>query len=409
MVGLFVVLATLLLLTGFCYYFYHTAQRKGWFKLKLSYYTELYSAAGLKVGDPVRLMGFDVGEISRIDTLDPSEIFNVYVEFTINEPYYGYLWTRGTYARVSAADFLGKRSLEVTKGYNYMPTYLFWEGTEWSVANAMALSDLTNRHFLNNVYATNSGNKVLVAGSLRQANPQALQEVQAAGVEKVELVNKAFTRPVPTYAYDFLGEVYRPYRGKKDLCRLPPEESPALTEQLQSLVTNAQAALPGVFAMTNQIGALLSNLVSVTANADVLLVQSRPILANAAVISENLKNPQGSLGDWILPTNLNREFLIALTNANGTLTNASATLAAANTNLIQVVAQLQQPMQSLSAVMSNLNTQVQSNTNLVTAVYDLLVHTDQLVEGFKRHWFMRGAFKQKPTNSSPASVKGKKN
>lgn len=182
MVGLFVVLATLLLLTGFCYYFYHTAQRKGWFKLKLSYYTELYSAAGLKVGDPVRLMGFDVGEISRIDTLDPSEIFNVYVEFTINEPYYGYLWTRGTYARVSAADFLGKRSLEVTKGYNYMPTYLFWEGTEWSVANAMALSDLTNRHFLNNVYATNSGNKVLVAGSLRQANPQALQEVQAAGV-----------------------------------------------------------------------------------------------------------------------------------------------------------------------------------------------------------------------------------
>ena len=30
-VGIFVILATLLLLAGFSYYVYHTAERKGWF------------------------------------------------------------------------------------------------------------------------------------------------------------------------------------------------------------------------------------------------------------------------------------------------------------------------------------------------------------------------------------------
>ena len=39
MVGIFVTFATLLLLVGFGYYIYHTAQRKGWFKTKIIYST----------------------------------------------------------------------------------------------------------------------------------------------------------------------------------------------------------------------------------------------------------------------------------------------------------------------------------------------------------------------------------
>ena len=84
-VGVFVLLASLLLLTGFVYYVYHTAKRKGWFVSKATYWTSTYSAAGLKVGDPVKLWGFNVGEITRIDTLPSEDLFNEYVEFQIKD------------------------------------------------------------------------------------------------------------------------------------------------------------------------------------------------------------------------------------------------------------------------------------------------------------------------------------
>ena len=38
-VGVFVMLALGLLLFGFCYYVYNTAERKGWFKFKAPYFT----------------------------------------------------------------------------------------------------------------------------------------------------------------------------------------------------------------------------------------------------------------------------------------------------------------------------------------------------------------------------------
>src|SRR5205814_1474165 len=65
-VGIFVGLAAVLLLSGFFYYLYHTAVRKGWFLTKVTYFTFVDNATGLKVGDPVKLMGFDAGEITKI-------------------------------------------------------------------------------------------------------------------------------------------------------------------------------------------------------------------------------------------------------------------------------------------------------------------------------------------------------
>jgi len=58
-VGWFVLLATALLLFGFGYYLYNTAQRKGWFKIRAPYYTFVDRATGLRVGDPVMLMEGD--------------------------------------------------------------------------------------------------------------------------------------------------------------------------------------------------------------------------------------------------------------------------------------------------------------------------------------------------------------
>ena len=126
LVGLFVTIGTLLLMAGLAYYIYQIAKRKGWFLQKLPYYTFVQNATGLREGARIRLMGFEVGEITEIEGLDPYDPYNVYVQFTIWEPYYGYLW-EDSRAKILGADFLGNRFIEVTKGTDLPPSYLFEE------------------------------------------------------------------------------------------------------------------------------------------------------------------------------------------------------------------------------------------------------------------------------------------
>ena len=108
-VGIFVVSATLLLMAAFFYYVYHTVKKKGWLVPKVNYYTMMFSAAGLHVGDPVMLMGFPAGEIVRITPNQPEDYFDVTIEFVIKKPYYGYLWTDST-VKVGGNGLLGSRN-----------------------------------------------------------------------------------------------------------------------------------------------------------------------------------------------------------------------------------------------------------------------------------------------------------
>src|SRR2546426_1570602 len=78
-VGLFIGLATLILIAGFVYYIYHTAERKGWFVAKCPYYTYVQSAEGIKVGDDIVLMGFSVGKITDITAQPPGSYYKVFV------------------------------------------------------------------------------------------------------------------------------------------------------------------------------------------------------------------------------------------------------------------------------------------------------------------------------------------
>lgn len=121
-VGWFVFVAAALLAAGFGYYLNHAAKRKGWFTPKLNYQTSLNNAAGLKVGDPVKLMGFPVGAITDIIPNEPNAWFGVTVNFTIRRPNYGYIWDDSR-VKVSS-DLLGNRFLEVTKGAFGVPTVL---------------------------------------------------------------------------------------------------------------------------------------------------------------------------------------------------------------------------------------------------------------------------------------------
>src|SRR2546429_6640850 len=125
-VGWFVLIATGLLLFGFGYYIYNTAERKGWFKVKAPYYTYAEAATGLKEGDPVKLMGLDVGRITKMEPMPAYQFeYNMYVEFELKDPYYGYIWTEGSKAKVAIANLVGTRYLEVSRGTGGYPSYVF--------------------------------------------------------------------------------------------------------------------------------------------------------------------------------------------------------------------------------------------------------------------------------------------
>jgi ABC-type transporter Mla subunit MlaD len=529
-VGAFVLFATLLLLVGFGYYLYHTSQSKGWFVTKVKYSTSLYSAAGLKVGDPVKLMGRDVGAITVIDTQPPDELFSIYVEFEVREPYYGYLWTAGSKVKVSPAGLLDQRTVEVTKGTNYIPTYLTWPIREMTPAAAAALPGQRDQLFLDAISVPVVTREVLrpacapedladipgMVGQLREktnavggyvlsrlgeetrrrvvqfkgttAETRALREALAgdldrlvegeslydagrfagvtlseetrgltgqtasgeslrrlnrllleqafpqqlartrrvtapmmpldaglcarmtdAGVAKVRVADRSSTSKRISVVWDLKAGRFEPYTATTKAYWLPPEESPALTERLNELVLQVEEALPSVLALTNQLAQLLTRSADAAGGAEALLAEARPMLANLGVVTSHLTNADGSLGRWLLPGDMYGQALVTLTNANGALTNVSATLGsagtmltAANTNMTRLVAELTPSLQNLSIIISNLNTQVQGNTNFMATLHRLLLDTDDLIEGFKRHWLLRSAFKPKVTNRPPA-------
>src|SRR5580765_1467581 len=117
-VGWFVILATALLFFGFGYYVYKTADRKGWFLKKITYETGVSTAAGLKVGDPIRLMGYAVGDITEVIPNEPYAYYNVTIRFRVkldDHNWPGYIWS-DSQVKVNASDLLGNRYLEITKG-----------------------------------------------------------------------------------------------------------------------------------------------------------------------------------------------------------------------------------------------------------------------------------------------------
>ncbi len=326
-VGLFIAVATLLLVAGFVYYIYHTAIRKGWFDIKVTYYTCIDDATGLKPGAPVKLMGFDVGEITLVTARDPEDAPPVHVEFQIKRPYYGYIWTDSK-VRISAGDFLGNRFMEVVIGVNGKPT------VREDKKDVLILTDPANG-----------------------------------------LYEPAFVS------------------GKKPrFYGLECEESPALTRRLEAVVKKVEQGIPGFLALTNKIADVLSCGANVIANVDATVVGTRTVMTNLAVITGSLRDPRGSLGDWIIPTNVHRQITTAMDSANNTFTAATATLTTANTNVAAIAALLKRSLEDSAAITSNLNAQVQANSTILSELSGLIIHSDELMQGLKRHWLLKDSF-----------------
>ena len=387
-VGIFVVLATVLLLAGLAYYVYSTAERKGWFKRKLPYFTYVGSGTGLQVGDPIRLMGFPAGRVTQIEAMPPyqDQYGDVFVQFEIVEPYEGYIW-EDSVARVEPANFLGGRYIEITKGTNSAPTYIFDSYEDVSLPEAQSRT-APNFVFSQEIWDDAITNYVVRVGN--RVTPAVLSRLQAMGINTIQISDKSKKSPKPSGIWDEKAGKYARVEGeKKKGYWVHVDETPAVTERLQKIANQVEEALPNFLALTNTLVRALTNIDAVVRHTDELLVSAKPVVTNFAKISENLSGPQGTLGDWLIPTNVNAQLTM--------------TLASANTNVNLISSNLLATLDNVANLTSNLNAQVQANGLILSEISRLIANADDMVQGLKRNWLLRGSFGAQ-TNAPVESV-----
>lgn len=402
LVGWFVFLATALLLLGFGYYLYSRAQSKGWFLVKAKFFTYVNSASGLKVGDSIVLMGFQVGQVTDISAMPPRTQHNVRIGFEINqvnqngEPYYGYVWSQGSLVKVNSSDFLGGRSLEVTRGTNGVGIYSVHPLESLTLAEAQGLADPTNWFLAENIF-DESSNLVLHAYSrLVESNLTQIAEMKHEPIlafhsgEKHRHIESVWNSQLQRY------EEYNPTNAYE----LRVLETPPVSDQLQAMVSQVQAALPGILALTNRIDAVLDNAANITSNLNTTIVSAQPVVENFGVISAQLREPGGPM-IWALGTNGNLQLETALTNANALLLHA-------NTNLDQLTLQIGMTLDNVANITSNLNAQVQADPNMLYGISKMVTDSDDFVQGLKRHWLLRSAFKKENKAAAAAAAAEKK-
>lgn len=394
-VGWFVFIAAALLIFGFGYYIYHTAERKGWFLIKAKYKTYLQSSTGLKVGDSVYMMGFPVGEITRVFPLGPRSPHNVEVDFNIRDNYFRYIWSQGSFVKVNAG-FLGQSQLEVTRGTNgyalCVTQPIFYktipeleqlvaaEPGQWQLSQFVFGSG-TNTAETNVVFHPYQPYDGLSSTTLR-----ALAALNLESNSVFAYNNKGKSKRIVAVwreelkRYDFYDS------SKDDPIVLPALESVPVAERLDKIVGQVETALPNLLAITNKLFPVLDNAANATSNLNTTLVAIRPLVTNFTGISFQLREP-GGLAMWALGTNSYAQLEGAMTNVNSLLLSADTSL---NTLSVSIGATLE----NAANITSNLNVQVQSNSNMLGSISKMVKDSDDFVQGLKRHWLLRSAFKK---------------
>lgn len=396
-VGWFVFLATALLLLGFGYYIYNTAKSKGWFLTKVQFFTYVSSSEGLNVGDKVSMMGFPAGEITLIKVMPPGDRHNVRINFKIVEPYFRYIRSGESVVKINAASFLG-RELEVTRGTN-----------AYAICVTQPVTVFSNLDELAQNVAAQPGEWQLAQDVLDENSNLVFHAYDTLTTSNLEVISRfkpdfltAYNNTEPDrgklvaswHQRDHRYEDFNPY---DDTLWLKASESPAVSDQLQAMLTQVQNALPGILALTNKVGAVLDNAAKATSNLNVTIASAQPILKNAGVITAQLREPGGPLL-WALGTNGDQQVQAALTNVTSLLANS-------DTNLDQLTRQIGLTLENVADITSNLNAQVQANSNMLFGISKIVTDSDDFIQGLKRHWLLRSAFKKENEAATAAAKK----
>lgn len=335
-VGLFVIVAALLMAAAFAYYLITTGQRRGWFINKVPYYCYTRDATGLKPGDPVRLLGREVGRIVRVEACptDPwffNNGYNVFVKFEIWEPYFGYIWTDSK-VKILSADFFGSRYLEVTRGTNDL---------------AYATVTVNPRRFEDSLV-------------INDKNPENGDETNRI-----------------------------PLRVVKEGVWLKTDEAPSVSQHGEQIVRTLSEALPH---LTRQIATVLDHTGAATSNANLALLHLHPTLQSLETLAARLPAEDGVLGRLLLTTNLQVQTETMLGSMDTMVTNTTALIRTSERQLQDLTRRLALTLDNVALVTSNLSAQVQANSLVLGEVSSLVVGADDMVQGLKRHWLLRSAF-----------------
>lgn len=378
-VGWFVFLATLLLLFGFGYYLYNVAAQRGWFVTKAKFHIYIATSTGLNVGDPVTIMGFSVGHITSVVPERPGTPHNVRVEFEVFDPYFRYIWSEGSFVKVNPAGFLDQRKIEVTRGTNgyaicvTQPIQVF---TNLDDLKADVDSQPGQWQLAQEIYDSNTNLLFRAYTWLTDSN---LARIGALHLPSVTAYNnRESDKPYVVAWWHPREHAYEAFKPNDETAWLPVAETPPVADRLQAMISEVQDALPNFLALTNQLSRILNNSAKVTSNLNETVMQTHPLLSNAdSFISR-------------LDTNLN----ISIGETHPLLTNANTLIANLNTNVTAT-------LENLASITSNLNVQVEANSNMLGGIAKTIHDYDTFVQGLKRSWLLRHLYKKEKNSKSP--------
>lgn len=354
-VGLFLGVTGLLMVIGFALFLRRTAEARGWFVVEVPYFTYLQDASGLKPGSPVNLMGFKVGEVTEVTAIDLSERlawdhhvtnqFNVFVRFVIRADgkaqFPGYV---NSDARVKLSglpvDLLGGAVLEVTQGStNGVPTF----GKAPNGQPGVLMSKFA----------------ILGPGEERTNKYLKYEPAKMSGGYYLRL----------DQSETLVAQAARVMSRLDHIAGTVDSTLPAMLEELQGTLEIVRGALPGI---TNQVGQVLDTarqtLPGLTNNLDAVLLNTRELTAQLRdawpMLTNNLD--QTLLTTRQLASNINVVIPTLSSNVNLTLTNVNVLL--------------------------------MRDTNVTANVSVLVSNVNQVIT---RHWLLRSAFKEKPTQEKP--------
>jgi ABC-type transporter Mla subunit MlaD len=392
-VGWFVFFATVLLVCGFGYYIYHLADQRGWFKIKAKFHTYVSSSAGLNIGDPVYVMGFSVGRITDIHPMPPGDRRGVYLQFEMVEPYFRYVWTEGSYVKIAAAGLLNQRQLEVTRGTNGYEVCVTQPITTFT--NLDDLKQLVDEQpgqwqLSQEIFDNNSNLLYRAYTWLNDSNLQQIAELHLPFVRAYN--NQEADKHYIAASWHRKDHSYETFTENDDTTWLPVLETPPVADQLQAMINQVKDALPGVIAMTNQLGRVLNNAAMATSNLNAAVADARPMIQNFADVSSQLREPGGPV-NWALGTNSAAQVQSVLTNANSLIINLNTNVTATLFNLADIT--------------GTLNAEVQSNTNMLSWLQRTIFNANDFVQGLKHYWLLRSAFKSENEAEAKAAAEQK--
>jgi ABC-type transporter Mla subunit MlaD len=380
-VGWFVFLATLVLLFGFGYYLYNVAAQRGWFVTKAKFHIYVDTSTGLSVGDPVTIMGFSVGHITSVVPQPPHDRHNVKVEFEVFVPYFRYIWSEGSFVKVNPAGFLNQREIEVTRGTNgyaicvTQPITVF---TNLDDLKADVDSQPGQWQLAQEIYDPKSN---LVFRAYTWLTDSNLERIGALHLPTVTAYNnRESDKPYIVAWWRPHAHAYEGFTSNIETAWLPVVETPPVADRLQAMIGQVQEALPNFLALTNQLIRILGNTANATSNLNQTVMQTHPLLNHADTFISRLD------------TNLN----ISIVETHPLLTNANELVGNLNTNVTATLV-------NLAMITSNLNAQVQANSNMLGGIAKTIHDYDTFIQGLKRSWLLRHLYKNE-TNTPPAQA-----